>query len=355
MLNQRSIRQLRASCGFTLVELLISMALLGILMTYITSTLTTQYQTYSVIDQVSETQNNMLAVSALIERDIRNAGYMIPKAAAACGIDSTSAPDTLMLSDAGAILPVNQLRLGLRGSTLRSQVTNVAVSGAVVVVTVDDVVLDENPTYDIDSDGTDDSDYQVGAAAIMVDGANSDRGMACGVISAIDIGARTITLDAVSTGLSTTITRPEQLWLVPAVVYSVSTPTGASQPEIQRNGRTLARDVEDLQVAYFFDDDDDGTVDTLEYRASALNVLTTSGSVAISPIPSTTVAMDAVDGTLLREIRINIVARTRAEDPRNPAGAGAGQARENRTSAIPGADGRRRRVRSATVRLRNLM
>ena len=102
----------------------------------------------------------------------------------------------------------------------------------------------------------------------------------------------------------------------------------------------LAKDVEDLQVAWFYDDDDDGVVDDPARRAA-------------SPAP-TTPRTDSVTANELREIRINLVLRTRADDPRNPDDAGIGQARENRTTAIPGADGKHRRVHTATVRLRNL-
>ena len=74
---------------------------------------------------------------------------------------------------------------------------------------------------------------------------------------------------------------------------------------------------------------------------------------AIAPVPLTTFDTSTVDGTLLREIRFNIVTRTRANDPRKPNNAGIGQTTENRATNIPGADGRRRRIYSATVRLRN--
>ncbi len=351
MLSRRSAERAH---GFTLIELMVAIAILGLLMTYITNTFTMQYQTYAVVDQVSETQNNTLAVAALIERDIRNAGYMVPSSAAACGIDSTSGPDVLVLSDAAAILPVDQLPLSMRGDRLKSEVISVSTSGSTFTVTVDDIVIDGTPSYDTNSDGTDDSDYRIDGAAILVDGANSGRGIACGVVSAVNTGGNSITFDVTSNILSATVTNPQQLWLIPAVVYNVTTPAGSTQPEIQRNGQVLARDVEDLQVAYFFDDNDDGVVDTLEYRASGLNVMTLGGSVAVSPVPSTTFLTNAVDGNLLREIRINIIARTRADDPRNPNSAGAGQARENRTTGIPASDGRRRRVHSATVRLRNI-
>ena len=60
------------------------------------------------------------------------------------------------------------------------------------------------------------------------------------------------------------------------------------------------------------------------------------------------------DVSELREIRINLVLRTRDDDARNPTGAGRGQATENRATGVAGTDGRHRRMHTATMRLRNL-
>lgn len=343
------------NCGYSLIELVIAVGLLGYIMSYLASSFTMQQQTYSVIEQVSETQSNSLTVAALIERDIRNAGFMVPPFAAACGADSTSGPDTLFLSDSSAILPADQLPSHLRSAALGGDVIGTpTVSGTVWTMVIDDVVLDETPSFDTNSDGTADSDFQVGAGVILVDRNDSTRGVACGLISAVNTAANTITFDLTSTSVSGVIAVPGSLVLVPAIAYAITTPGGATQPEIQRNGQAFARDTEDLQVAWFFDDNDDGIVDTLEYRAAALTLQTADGAVAVAPVPATTFDTSAVDGSLLREIRFNVVSRTRGEDPRNPISAGIGQSTENRATNIPAVDGRRRRVYSATVRLRNL-
>lgn len=347
-------RMERRNAGFSLIELVVAVAILGSVMVFVTQTFTLQYQTYSVIDQVSETQNNTLAVAALIERDIRNAGYMVPSFGAACGVDSTSAPDSLFLSDASAILPVDQLTSSMSSSVLRADVQGTpSGSGTVWTMLVDNLVIDGNPTYDTDANGVNDSDFQVGGGVILVDIDDATRGIACGIISTVTIGSNSLIFDLTTTTLTGTLAVPGSLILIPAVVYTVTTPAGTNQPEIQRNGQTLARDVEDLQTAWFFDDDNDGIVDTLEYRASALTIQTTGGAVAVAPIPLTTFVTSTVDGTFLREIRFNLVSRTRSPDARNPLTAGVGQATENRATNIPAVDGRRRRVYSATIRMRN--
>jgi len=351
----RMTRLNRGRRGYSLIELVIAVGLMGLIMTYITSTFTTQFQTYSVIDQVSETQNNTRAVASMIELDIRNAGYMVPSFAAACGADSTSGSDALFLSDASAILPVDQLPTSLRSQLLSAEVQGTpSASGTEWTMVVDDVVIDENATYDTDANGVTDSDFRVGGGVIVVDRDDSSRGIACGIVSAVTPATDTIVFDLTTTSLSGGMGVPGSLVLVPAIAYQVTTPAGTTQTEIQRNGQALARDVEDLQVAWFFDDDDDGIVDSLEYRASGLNIETTGGTVAISPVPLQTFVTSTVNGEFLREIRFNVVTRTRANDPRNPLAAGIGQATENRATNIPAIDGRRRRVFSATVRMRNV-
>ena len=118
--------------GFTLIELLVVVAVMGIAVIYMFETLTAGNRAYTVLDQVAETQQSMRAVADLIERDIRHAGMMVPQGAAVCGVDNTTDPDVLYVSDAEAIDPGDDImpyegarvtsagatieRLGLRAS-----------------------------------------------------------------------------------------------------------------------------------------------------------------------------------------------------------------------------------------------
>lgn len=140
------------------------------------------------------------------------------------------------------------------------------------------------------------------------------------------------------TGLAAIPALPEQFVLVPAHAYTLAAPPGDAI-QLRRDGAVLAKDIEDFQVAWFYDDDDDGEEDAGEMRG----------------VTGTDYDTTLVDGNALRELRVNLVARTRENDPRNPLTAGTGQTPENRTSAsAPGDDGRRRRVHTSIVRLRNL-
>ena len=330
--------------GFSLVELMVALATTAVVVVYAMETFTTQHQTYVVIDDVSETQQGLRAIASLIERDIRNAGYMVPPAAAACGVDRTDAPDLLFVSDADAILPCcsppepagQALDRTFSSSPLAATTTGSFSVGA-TSVSLDDVTIDGNATYDSDGDGIRDSDFQVEAGAILVDVANPERGVACGFVTAVN-GGSSIDVDFVATLDNTVVlSSGSELRVVPAHVYEVLDVAGT--PRLERNGMMLAKDVEDLQVAFYYDDDRDGEVDV-------------PGE--IRGVPGVAYDTQLIDGSDLREIRFNVVIRTPGVDPRNPNSAGAGQSTENRNVGVPGADGRRRRVETATVRLRNV-
>ncbi len=320
--------------GFTLIELLVALGLLAIVLMFVFESFSFQHATYSVVDQISEAQQNSRAIARLIERDIRNAGYLVPGAAAACGVDNTNAPDVLFVSDTDAILPADQLAVEFAAGNLATETGNDPGVGP-QTLNVEGVVLDGNPSYDVDNDGTNDSDFQVDGGAILVDIGNPDRGVACGLVTAVDVAGNSVSVNFLSVHDNVAVAA-EDLEVVPAHVYRIV--PASNPPRLERNGVMLAKDVEDFQVAWFYDDDTDGQVDAGETRG----------------VTGANYATDAVTGSELREIRINLVLRTRANDPRNPDDAGIGQARENRGTAIPAADGKHRRVHTATVRLRNL-
>ena len=138
--------------------------------------------------------------------------------------------------------------------------------------------------------------------------------------------------------LATAAALPPDLRLVPAISYQIVTPGGGAPTRLLRNGVLLAKDVEDMQVAWFFDADQNGEVDANEYSGG----------------PGTAYNNELVEGGDLREIRVSLVVRTSTSDPRNPNSGSIGQALENRVSNIPGEDGRRRRLHSSTVRVRNV-
>ena len=68
---------MKRQAGFSLIELMVSAAIMLIVVVGITNAFTTQHKTYVVVDQVTEAQQNLRAVTELIERDVRRSGYML--------------------------------------------------------------------------------------------------------------------------------------------------------------------------------------------------------------------------------------------------------------------------------------
>ena len=122
--------------------------------------------------------------------------------------------------------------------------------------------------------------------------------------------------------------------VIPAHEYRIT-----NGDELRRKGWLLAEGVEDLQVSFFFDADDDAVVD---YAA---------GEIKGDGGPGGNYVARDLDASELRQVRANLVMRTRMEDP---AFTGQPQAMENRAGGAP-ADGFRRRVYTTTVRLRNMV
>jgi prepilin-type N-terminal cleavage/methylation domain-containing protein len=326
---------MRRNGGFTLVELLVAMALLGVVVMYLTQSFTVQQRTYQVVDEVTEAQQNLRAISALMERDVRQAGFMVPEGAAVCGLDSTLGPDVLYVSDSDAIDPE-----GFLFPDLGAEVTSYAGSSGTSDVGVTNAVLDGDAFYDIDSDGTADYDFRPGGGAILIDAANPVRGRACGVVQVASLGSTNVKVNFSNALIPFDASQHEtaELRLVPAHVYSIG---GASGVDLMRDGQLLATDVEDLQVAYFYDKNDDGDVDSAEYAGVTSTTAYAPGDGSLWP------------PDVLREVRVNFVTRSQSEDPNTRFQQGAFQTTENR-AAVAGTDGFRRRVHNATIRLRNV-
>ena len=330
--------------GFTLVELLVATAAMAFVLIYTLGTFTANRNTYVVIENISEAHQNTLAISTLVERDIRNAGYMVPPAAAACGRDFQNAPDILFVSDSDAIRTAENLPISIAGEELAATIGTIPGAwGSPQAMNLSNVIIDQEATYDTDLTPGNDSDFRINAGAIFTDLDDPSKGVACGIVTAVNLGADqiTVSLSSNSPWAGTSGTGNNGNWaVIPAHVYRIN------GNALERDGVVMARNVEDFQLAWFYDLDDDGQVDAGE----------DIGSGGAEPNLDTSDIGGGgtrADPALLRELRFNLVLRTAEDDPTNPTGAGTGQATENQTAA-PGADGRRRRLHTATIRLRNI-
>jgi len=317
--------------GFSLLEMVIAFTILAIIVTAVLQRFVVENRTYSVTDQVIEAQQNLRVVAWLLERDARMTGFMVPEAASLCGIDAAAGPDSVWFSDADAIDPNGQQRNALGAEVQSGYFSSIGTHSLLV----DDVTLDGVPFYDTDGDGVADADFTVDGGAILVDLDDPGRGTACGLVRDVSTGRVVVEFET-----ELTPSPSPRLLLVPAHVYQVDL-TGAD-PVLLRNRRLLATDVEDLQLAFFFDRDGDGVIDDPDQATGEL-----PGGEGGAPL------YDAVDwdNRDLREVRVNLVTRTRADDPTYDQG----QVQTTGNRVAPALqDGFRRRIHSSTVRVRNV-
>lgn len=315
--------------GFTLVEFMVAIAMLSVLMIGVTSSFGFQQRTYVVVDQVAEAKQNVRVVADLIEREIGNAGYMVPDAAAICGVDDDQGPDKLYISDYSAIKALKDLSVDLLNKPL----------GAVVSAPPSSGYAAGGQTLSIESldlDGGGAADFAVDSGIILVDRNEAMTGVACGTITNIAaVGFGPVTIQADMENATGALAAGTELVAVPAIVYELDGNT------LKRNGVEIVDQVDDFQVAWFFDLNGDKLVDPGEYKADGVGA-------------SDDYDASTLDAKELREVRVNLVLRTRDEDPNTTWKEGIGQALENRDpDTVAPVDGARRRVHTATVRLRN--
>lgn len=369
------MRTKRHSLGFSLLEVMITVAVFGTVTWYLGEVLVRQGRAYTVVDNLIETQQNLRAVASLIEDEVRSTGFLVPEGSAVCGWDTAAGtpdtdPDVLFVTASESIDPagMNNLQLGAQVAA-----PPVFTSTANQNVALSTLVLDGNAFFDLDADGTPDSDFMFTAAplrqggVIFVDRGNPARGTACALIVGVTLPAAvgnpgTITVDFSIAG---TVTNPPNmagpftdLVAVPAHAYWIQGP-GTANPTLMRDGMVLAPDVEDLQMAFFYDLDDDDIVDNRPagnnappfHSATEYPGSTMAGSVY-------TPGAGLWDNTLLEEVRVTLVARTRSQDPnvlQNPASAqGQPQSFENRVPFAGVPDGFSRRSITMTVDPRNV-
>ncbi len=334
---------MRAERGFTLIELMVSAVILIVITLALTQAFTVQQQTYVVVDQVTESQQNLRAVADLLERDARRAGFLVPDHAAVCGWDDTAGPDTLFVSNTDALRTVFGLESVDEGLVAGNLGVEVEGTGSLWTASGASFALDlEQLWVDVAGDG---DDFVVGGGVIVINREDTTSLVACGLITAIDTGSDTLTVNFGDTsigpvGLGAVVTA------IPAHAYTLTPAAGGNPSQFRRNGVLLANDVEDFQVTWFFDLDDDLVVDVGESFGTAGG---TNDPFGLTP------TANRPNFGSLREVSLSLVTVTRDDDPNEEFTEGAGQVTANRTAgSLPSGDGKRRRVHSARVRLRNV-
>ena len=334
------------NAGYSLVELLTVAAIMGMVSVYVGRVLIVNEQAYQITDQTTEAQQNLRAIENLLERDLRHAGFMVPDAVGICGVDDRDGPDMLYVSDALAIDHQNDFT-AYSGSSATISGGSVATVGGSVTFTLSSLMIEPSPpnrpAYDTDSNGANDSDFQVNGGVIFSDisSANINKGVGCGTITGVDIANERITVTVRSR-----LTTSTSLIAVPAHEYRVN------GSRLLWNGNVIADGIEDLQVTYIIDNDDDGIFDANEDFGDDG---ASDHDLFDDDTPNHgggTITLTGSASALVREVRVNVVARTRREDESFTMGHA--QRKENRDLSGATSDGFRRRTVTTTVMLRNI-
>ena len=278
-----------------MVEMMVAVGILGVVVAGVMETLVVQNRAYSVVDETTEAQQNLRAISYLIERDLRSTGFMVDEAAAVCGIDNTNAPDTLYVTDPEPIDPTSAT-----SSTLGATVTS-GYSASVSEKWLEREQRDHRPRLAGAAVGRLLRHRRKRRPRLRLPGrprGDPVRFRESGARHRLRPDHRRRRRGQPRAGrLRELHHHGGSLVLVPAIAYTVD-----ANSRLLRNGLALANDVEDFQVAYFIDSDGDGTVtNDDEYPGSAA---------ATQDYQSRN-----TDHTDLREVRFNIVVRARTTDP----------------------------------------
>ena len=297
----------RYSQGFTMAELLVAVVILAVVTTGAMLMFTTQHKAYIGQERILEVQQDARLVTEMILADVRLGGFLVPQNTGIGGIDGgANAPDVLCTSDPSVIdeAEIDQANGRFPGASLQATLGAAAVTVSLVVASMD-----------IDNSG--DSDFAVGSGILVSDGADTH----CARITAINAATGTVTFTPQTPGGFSAGTGPTRA--VPAVIYELNGTT------LRRNSVLLSQQIENVQVEYAIDLDDNGTIDAGEF-----------------PVHD----MTASDPDLIRGLRVSVIARTPSEDP------------DFRSSGMPAAgnhdpgtpDGFLRRRFSTNVIARNL-
>ncbi len=231
--------------GFTLIEVMVALAILGIVVAQALAIFGAQKRTYARTERAIQVQQDVRLVADAILADMRMAGYMVPRQAGITSVDGGAAgSDVLCLSDPEKIADSEADTAAMR---FEKAELSIAMLGATDSATLDPSDLD------IDGDGND--DFTDGEGLIIVD----DDSSHCGRITGITGGSNNVFAFVPDTpggfNASTSLTR-----VVPAVVYWLN------GTDLMRNGLRVATDIEDLQIEYGLDDNGDGLLAEAEYE-----------------------------------------------------------------------------------------
>ena len=333
------MRTQSSSSGFTLIELVITVGLLGLASMGMLSAFDSQKAVYNSNERLVETQEDARLVLDLIAFDARMAGFMVPPLAALSSTDGgVNNADRLCLSDFSffdlpdAATPItsinNQGERFLLSNTQQVQ----AVTGN--TVTVQDLDVDANT----DGQAGENHFGNPGDGIIVSDGQSTF----CGAISAINTGSRQITIAPAHAPMPA-FPDTTNMRAVPAVIYEVVAsppPAPVGSFSLMRNGQLLSPTIEDLQVEYWADLSVPADNDTDDLNESEIDDLNDP--------------MLGVDTSRIWRVRISVVSRSNQTDSSTGRRFASGQRPQVANRVAGAADAFSRRVYTSTVMPRNI-
>ena len=333
------MKMLTSSSGFTLIELMVTVALMGLVAMGMLGAMEGQKAVYISNERVLETQEDARLVLDLIAFDARMAGFMVPPVVAISSTDGgADNADRLCVSEFSyfdlpdTITPVTSINS--RGE--RFQAAN---SQQVQAVTVNSVTVQS-----LDVDGNSDGQLGENHFGVPGDGIIISDGQQtfCGAINAINAGARQITVSPAHAPIPV-FANPTRLRAVPAILYEV-VPSPAPAPpgsfSLMRNGLLLSPTIEDLQVEYWADLSNPPDGDTLDLNEAQ--------------IPDLNAPLVGMDTSRIKRVRITVVSRSTQADTGGKLkfSSGSRPAVANRNAGP--ADNFSRRVFTSTLMPRNI-
>lgn len=295
----------RSIGGFTIIELLIALAMLAFVSSQLLLVFQTQQKAYLANERILDVQEDARLIMDLLVQETRMAGYMVPEVAASSKIDGgANAADVFCVSDANQIADAAVVNRSIR---FNRAAPAIAPGAGATTITL------QGGHLDVDMDGTD--DFDVGQGLIIAGGGDS---FCARIVSKL---GNVITIDrALDTGFTTAAR------VVPAIIYQVG---GAGGLGLTRNGTLVSAEVEDLQVEFGVDVNLDGLI----------------GGGGEFPIHD----LNGFNPALMRQVRLTVTTRTSVADPDFNGGF---DAAGNRVAGV--GDNFRRRRFIASVRPRNI-
>jgi prepilin-type N-terminal cleavage/methylation domain-containing protein len=293
--------------GFSLIELVVTLAILGLVASSVLELFSNQLKTQVSQKRTSEAQEDVRLVLDIMLFDVRAAGFMFPAQVGIASVDGgTNAADMVCSSDS-TFMPDSVLTDATSRFDPADLTADVAGGSSSVSLLATD--------FDIDGNGT--GDFVVGSGVIIAGNANSH----CARITAV--GATSISFTPATPGGFSVLAADAVA--APAIVYEL---TG---DQLKRNNLLIATRVEDVQIEFAVDANDNGQIDGGEFPIHDLN---------------------GTNPALVRGAEVSVITVTAQDDQ---LGVVSGrQALANRVAASAN-DSLRRRMMSATTAPRNML